>query len=179
METAENASRFPQFPQALLLLPQPNPHNHTDTTGIGEDLDKAVQSSPAWRAKENLLRSVPGVGPVLARTLLGGLPELGSLDRKEIAALAGVAPLARDSGRSRGRRIVWGGRAPVRAVLYMSTLAATRHNPVLAAHYQRLLAAGKPKKLALTACMRKLLVILNAMARTGTPWRPELALPRA
>jgi transposase len=146
---------------------------------IDQDLDRAVQSTPAWRAKETIYRSVPGVGPTMARTLLAELPELGSLNRKQIAALAGVAPLSRDSGRSRGRRIVWGGRAVVRGVLYMSTLAATRHNPALAAHYRRLIEAGKPKKLALTACMRKLLVILNAMARTGTPWRAELAAPRA
>ncbi len=135
---------------------------------------RALAASPVWRAQEDLLRSVPGVGPVLATTLLAHLPELGTLDRKAIAALVGVAPLARDSGTQRGRRTIWGGRAPVRAVLYMSTLVAVRHNAVLRTHYQRLLAAGKPKKVALVACMRKLLVILNAMLRDATPWQPSL-----
>jgi len=137
---------------------------------VDKDLDQTIQQSPVWRAKENLLRSVPGVGPVVSRTLMANLPELGVLDRKKIAALVGVAPLARDSGTMRGRRMVWGGRAPVRAVLYMGTLVATKHNPVIRDFYARLVAAGKPKKVALTACMRKLLTILNAMARTNTRW---------
>jgi transposase len=111
------------------------------------------------------------VGPIVSRTLLGELPELGRLSRKQIAALVGVAPLARDSGTFQGRRLVWGGRAPVRAVLYMGALVATRWNPVIRAFYQRLRAAAKPKKVALVACMRKLLTILNAMARSGTAWR--------
>ena len=115
------------------------------------------------------------MGPVLSSTLIAQLPELGALSRKEIAALVGVAPLARDSGTLRGRRVVWGGRAPVRASLYMSALVASRRNPVIRAFYLRLLAAGKPRKVALTACMRKLLTILNAMARTQTPWNPALA----
>lgn len=135
------------------------------------DLDGAVRQSPLWRAKDQLLRSVPGVGRVLALSVLTQLPELGTLNRKQIAALAGVAPLARDSGALRGRRTIWGGRAPLRAVLYMATLTATRHNPVIAAFYQRLLAAGKLKKVALVACMRKLLTILNAMLTTQTAWR--------
>lgn len=135
------------------------------------DLDDAVRRSPVWRAKENLLRSVPGVGPVVSRTLLASLPELGTLTRKQIAALAGVAPLARDSGTLRGKRLVWGGRAPVRAALFMSALVAARRNPVIRAFYERLLQAGKPKKLALTACMRKLLTILNAIVRTNRAWR--------
>lgn len=137
---------------------------------VDEDLGTLVRESPVWRERDDLLRSAPGVGPVLSVTMLAALPELGTLDRKAIAALVGVAPLNRDSGMMRGRRMVYGGRAPVRAVLYMSTLAATRYNPVIRAFYRRLLAAGKPKKVALTACMRKLLIILNAMVRQGTPW---------
>ena len=136
-------------------------------SGLGDTL----KQSPLWREKEDPLRGVPGVGPVLSLTLLAELPELGTLNRRQIAALVGVAPLNRDSGTLRGKRTVWGGRAPVRAALYMGTLVATRYNPVIRAFYQRLLAAGKPKKLALTACMRKLLTILNAMLKHGTPWR--------
>ena len=130
-----------------------------------------IHQSPVWCAKQDLLRSVPGVGPIVSRTLLGELPELGRLNRRRIAALAGVAPFNRDSGTLRGRRIVWGGRAPVRAALYMSALVATRRNPVIRAFYLRLVAAGKPQKVALIACMRKLLTILNVMMRTNTPWR--------
>jgi transposase len=139
------------------------------------DLDQLlraqVQESSLWREQEDLLRSVPGIGPTTACTLLAELPELGRLDRKAIAALVGVAPLNCESGTLRGKRIVWGGRAQVRTALYMATLVATRHNPVIRAFYQRLCAAGKPKKLALVACMHKLLTILNAMVRHGTPWR--------
>jgi len=138
---------------------------------IDRDLADAIGRTPVWREKDELLRSVQGVGPVLSTTLLAGLPELGALGRKQIAALVGVAPLNRDSGRYRGKRMVWGGRARVREALYMGTLVATRFNPVIRAFYQRLLAAGKPKKVALTACMRKLLTILNAMARHNTPWQ--------
>jgi len=138
---------------------------------VDRDLDDTIARSPVWRAKDDLLRSVPGVGPVVSRTLLADVPELGHLNRKQIAALVGVAPLARDSGTLRGKRIVWGGRAPVRAVLYMGALVATRRNPVIRAFYRRLLAAGKPKKVALIACMRKLLTILNAMMRTSTTWQ--------
>jgi transposase len=143
---------------------------------VDQDLGQRIKQSPVWRTQDNLLQSVPGVGPVLSRTLLGELPELGRLTRKEIAALVGVAPLARDSGTLRGKRVVWGGRAPVRAVLYMGALVAMRWNPVIRRFYQRLRAAGKPAKVALTACMRKLLVILNAMMRTGTRWREHPAL---
>ena len=143
---------------------------------VDRDLDDTIQKSPAWRAKENLLRTVPGIGPVVSRTLLADLPELGRLNRKQIAALVGVAPLARDSGTLRGKRVVWGGRAPVRAVLYMGALVATRRNPALRAFYRRLLGAGKPKKVALIACMRKLLTILNAMMRTNTTWQ-EITQP--
>jgi transposase len=135
-----------------------------------DQLRRLITSSPLWKAKDQLLRSTPGVGPVLASTLLANLPELGELERKAIAALVGVAPLSRDSGRWRGQRQIWGGRAPVRAALYMAALVGTRFNPVLRAFYQRLLAAGKPKKLALTACMRKLLTMLNAMVRDHRPW---------
>ena len=132
---------------------------------------QSIAESPVWRAKENLLRSVPGVGPVVSRTLLAELPELGCLNRTQIAALVGVAPLARDSGTHRGKRLVWGGRAPVRAVLYMGALVASRRNPVIRGFYWRLVGAGKPKKLALVACMRKLLLILNAMLKNQSPWK--------
>ena len=139
---------------------------HTNT-----DLTAAIQQSPVWREKDELLRTVPGVGPVLTSTLLANLPELGTLTNKQIAALVGVAPLSRDSGTLRGRRTVWGGRAQVRAVLYMSAIVAARFNPVIRTFYRRLCAMGKAKKVALTACMRKLLTILNAMLKHRTPWR--------
>ena len=142
------------------------------------DLEEAINESPTWRHNEELLRSVPGVGPVLARTLLAELPELGSLPPKQLAALVGVAPLNRDSGAFRGRRAVWGGRATVRAALYMGALVATRHNPQIKEFYERLLSAGKPRKVALVACMRKLLIILNAMLKNRTPWRfPQTLAP--
>lgn len=139
-----------------------------------EDLDRELQdflrASPLWREREQLLRSVPGVGPNLASVLLARLPELGALSRRQIAALAGVAPFNRDSGTLRGKRTVWGGRAAVRAALYMGALVATRCNPVIRTFYLRLCAAGKPKKVGLTACMRKLLTILNAMVRAQRYW---------
>jgi transposase len=143
-----------------------------DTNG---ELQTLIRSSAVWREHEDLLRTVPGVGPVLATTLLADLPELGRLNRKQIAALVGVAPFNRDSGQYRGQRRTWGGRAPVRATLYMATVASVRCNPVLRTFYERLCAAGKPKKLALIACMRKLLTILNAMMRRRVPWTPALA----
>jgi len=143
---------------------------------VDHDLEQTIQASPLWRAKDDLLRTVPGVGRVTSRTLVGELPELGRLTHKQVAALVGVAPRARDSGTLRGKRMVWGGRAPVRAVLYMSALVATRYNPVIRAFYQRLRAAGKPAKVALVACMRKLLTILNAMVRTNTIWRAPLGV---
>jgi len=136
------------------------------------DLDTTVRASAIWRATEDLLRSVPGIGPITAYTLIADLPELGRLDRRKIAALVGVAPINRDSGTLRGRRMIAGGRASVRHVLYMATLTAIRHNPVIAAFYRRLVSAGRPGKLALTAAMRKLLVILNAILRDPRPWRP-------
>ena len=148
-----------------------------DLAKLDAEMGETVRQSPLWREKDQLLRSVPGVGPVLSLTLLAELPELGSLNRRQIAALVGVAPLNRDSGSQRGRRRIWGGRARLRAVLYMGALAASRHNPVIALFHDRLCAAGKPKKLALTACMRKLLTILNAMVKHQTPWNH--ADPRA
>jgi transposase len=141
-----------------------------------DDLHSAVKASPLWRVKDDLLQSVPGVGRVVSLTLLAELPELGRVSHKEIAALVGVAPLNRDSGTLRGKRLVYGGRAPVRAALYMAALVASKCNPVIRVFYQRLRAAGKPAKVALTACMRKLLTILNAIARSGTPWQPERML---
>jgi len=147
-----------------------------ELSGTDRDLEEAIEESPTWRENEELLRGVPGVGPVLARTLLAELPELGSLPPKQLAALVGVAPLNRDSGAFRGRRAVWGGRATVRAPLYMGALVATRHNPQIKEFYERLLGAGKPRKVALVACMRKLLIILNAMLKNRTPWRSPQSL---
>ncbi len=134
------------------------------------DLDRMLRNSPLWREQEDLLRSVPGVGPVLCATLLAGLPELGRLNRREFAALVGVAPLNHDSGTLRGRRTVWGGRANLRAALYMGTLVGVRYNPVLRLLYRRLLERGKAKKVALVACMRKLITILNAILKYRTRW---------
>ena len=142
---------------------------------LDRELARLIQANPVWRARDELLRSVPGVGNVTARLLVANLPELGRLNRKQIAALVGVAPHNRDSGSYRGKRSVWGGRAPVRAGLYMATLVATRHNAVIRAFYARLCAAGKPKKVALTACMRKLLTILNSTLHTQSPWKPATA----
>ena len=135
-----------------------------------DGLRRAVEDSPAWQAKRDLLGEVKGIGEVTVLTLIGALPELGRLDRKQIAALVGVAPFNRDSGTLRGKRTVWGGRAVVRQVLYMATLAAVRHNPVLKAFYVRLRGNGKVAKVALVACMRKLLTILNAMMRDRKPF---------
>lgn len=144
-------------------------------SALDDDLQEAIAASPLWLEKQALLMSVPGVGPTVSATLLADLPELGRLSRRQIAALVGVAPLNRDSGRYRGQRTIWGGRARVRAPLYMAVLVAMRWNPVLRVFYRRLLAAGKKKKVALTACMRKLLVILNAMLRTHTAWQQKPA----
>jgi len=139
-------------------------------------LSSTIQDSPLWRAKDDLLQSAKGVGPVVSITLMAELPELGTMEHQQIAGLVGLAPLNRDSGLLRGKRRIWGGRARVRAALYMATLVATRHNPVIKAFYQRLLAAGKVKKVALTACMHKLLTILNAMVKHNRPWNPQLNL---
>jgi len=146
---------------------------------LDDDLGKTIREHAQWQDRDRVLQSTPGIGPMSSCTLLANLPELGRLNRKEIAALVGVAPLNRDSGTLRGRRTIWGGRSHVRSALYMATLVGVRCNPVLRTFYERLLAAGKPKKVALTASMRKLLTILNAMARTNTPWQrpaPTLAL---
>ncbi len=143
------------------------------TAAIG----RLITATPALQVQAERLQSVPGGGPVVAATLVAELPELGPLSRRQIAALAGVAPLARDSGRQRGRRHVWGGRASVRRVLYMAALVASQCHPLIQAFYQRLLAAGKPKKLALVACMRKLLVILNALVKHATTWNAHQPTP--
>ncbi len=138
---------------------------------VDAELDETIRQSPVWREQDDLLQSVPGIGRVMSRTLLADLPELGTLTHRQIAALVGVAPLNRDSGTMRGARRIWGGRASVRAVLYMTTFAATQWNPVIRSFYERLRAAGKAHKVALVACMRKLLIILNAMMKHRTPWR--------
>ena len=138
---------------------------------INDDIDDLIKQSPIWRQKEKILTSVLGVGPVVTTTLLCGLPELGSLSARKLSALVGVAPFNRDSGHSRGRRSCWGGRAHVRAALYMAALTASRCNPVIREFYQRLRLAGKPAKVALVACMRKLLIILNAMVKNNTCWQ--------
>ena len=146
-----------------------------------KDLDGGLQQtlrrSPVWREKDDLLRSVPGVGEQLSLTLLAYVPELGTLDRRQIAALVGVAPFSRDSGTLRGKRTIWGGRARVRAALYMGALVATRYNPVIKVFYRRLLSAGKAKKVALVACMRKLLTILNSMVKSGQHWDSQPTIP--
>lgn len=142
---------------------------------LDKDMETAIQDSPVWKAEDDLLRSTKGVGPVVSATLLANLPELGSLNHKQVAALVGVAPFNRDSGKLRGKRTIWGGRAPVRAALYMATLSATRSNPAIKVFYQRLLKAGKLKKVALVACMHKLLIILNSMVKHNTYWEPDFA----
>lgn len=140
---------------------------------VDDDLDQAIRNSPGWHAKDELYQSIPGVGPMLSRTVILSLPELGLLNRKQIAALVGVAPFNRDSGKRRGARSIWGGRKQVRRVLYMAALVASRHNPVIREFYQRLRDAGKSGKLALSACMRKLLTMLNAIAKSSRKWQYE------
>ena len=174
MRTAESnrlSSALPPAVQADIVAPLAWLAQRLAT--LDDDLDTALQASPVWREREPLYRSVPGIGPVCARTLLLDLPELGTLSRQRLAALAGVAPFNCDSGTLRGHRAIWGGRAPLRATLYMAALVGVRHNPVLKVCYERLRAAGKAKKVALVACMRKLLTILNAMAKHQTPWQPR------
>jgi transposase len=139
------------------------------------EVQTLIHQTPAWRERDDLLQSVPGLGQVTAASLLALLPELGQLSHKQLAALVGVAPFNADSGKHKGKRIIWGGRADVRAVLYMATLSATRFNPLIRTFYQRLVAAGKPKKVALTACMRKLLTFLNAIVRDARPWQPSFS----
>jgi transposase len=148
---------------------------HEELARLDADLDDLIQQSPVWRAREELLQRVPGIGPVMSRTVLAELPELGLLNRKQLAALVGVAPFNRDSGQLRGHRTIWGGRASVRRVRYRAALVATRWNPVIRVFYQRLRAAGKAPKVALVAAMRKLLTMLNAMVHAGTPWQPVVA----
>lgn len=140
---------------------------------VDDDIDTTIRNSPVWREREDLLSSVKGVGPTTARTMLTHLPELGSLNRREIAALVGLAPFNHDSGKRRGERKIRGGRTEVRSVLYMATVTAARHNPQIRAFYERLLTVGKKPKVALIACARKLLTILNAMMRTNRPWSPD------
>jgi transposase len=151
-------------------------HLQQELAAIEADLDATIRGSPIWREREDLLKSVPGIGDVTARSLLAELPELGALGRKPIAALAGLAPFNRDSGRWRGRRMIGGGRAGLRSALYMAALVASRRNPLIAAFYRRLRAAGKPAKLALTAAARKLLTMLNAMLRDNRRWDPGHAV---
>jgi transposase len=156
----------------------PRVHKHIawleqELAELDDEIGRELRQSPVWREQEDLLRSVPGVGSVTAQTLIAELPELGRLNRKQIAALVGVAPFNHDSGRWRGPRRVWGGRAQVRAVLYMAALSASRYNPVIRTFYIRLIRAGKKPKVALTACMRKLLTILNAILRSATPWQAQ------
>jgi transposase len=146
-----------------------------DLKEIDKEIDQFIQSNPSWHSQDQLHKSVQGVGPVLSRTLLANLPELGKLNSKQISALVGVAPFCRDSGILRGRRTVWGGRAQVRSALYMGALVAARYNPVIRAFYLRLVASGKPKKVALTACMHKLIIILNAIVRDQTAWQENVA----
>lgn len=142
---------------------------------VDDDLRRTVEDSPVWRARDNLLRSVPGIAQAVSTTLLAYVPELGRLSRRELAALVGIAPYNDDSGTHRGRRRIAGGRAPARAALYMATLVGTRYNPVIRAYYAHLLAAGKLKKVALVACMRKLLTIINAMIKHQQPWKAATA----
>lgn len=142
---------------------------------LEEEMARQVAATPEWQEQDALLQSIIGIGPVVSLTLLAGLPELGRIRKKEIAALSGLAPLARDSGTLRGKRTIWGGRAAIRQALYMATVSATVHNPVLRTFYERLCAAGKPKKVAITACMRKLICIANALLRTKTRWDPTFA----
>lgn len=146
-----------------------------ELSALERDIDDAVRGSPAWREKENLLASVPGIGPTIARTLIAELPELGTLDRRQIAALVGLAPFTRQSGKWKGKSFIGGGRAAVRAALFMGAMVAARHNPDLKAFRNRLVAAGKPKLVALVATARKLLTLLNAILRDQQPWRPKTA----
>ena len=172
--TAEKNRRATTYSTLRERLQQHIDWLEAEIKALNEEIEQYIQESPVWREKAALVRSVPGVGPVTASTLLAELPELGTRNRQQIAALVGVAPLNKDSGKMRGKRRVFGGRATVRRVLYMATLVATKSNPVIRSFYERLLARGKEKKVALTACMRKLLVILNSMVRNQKTWRPYL-----
>ncbi len=173
MITAERNRRPKATPYVRQQIEQHIVWLQSQLDDLGKDLDQFIKSSPTWRAKDDLLQSVPGIGDVSSSVLLVELPELGQLNRKEIACLVGVAPHNRDSGTFRGKRSVWGGRANVRSALYMATLVACRFNPVIRAFYGRMCEAGKPKKVALVASMRKLLTILNVIVRDQSPWDPS------
>ncbi len=176
MRTAEQLRRRSALPVVRESIDEVIAFLNGQLKDVEDDLGCRLRESPLWSGQEKLLKSVPGVGPVTIFNLLADLPELGTLDRRAVAALVGVAPLSRDSGKFRGARSCWGGRAKVRSALYMSTLVAVQRNPVLKEFYERLLKAGKPRKVALTACMRKLLTILNAMFRHGVKWEAGHAL---
>jgi transposase len=171
MRTAEKNRRAHASPRVRASVDTILAALDAELRQLDQDLDGLLQNSPIWRTKDNLLQSVPGVGPTTSRVLLAELPELGTLSGRKLASLVGVAPLNRDSGMLRGRRTIWGGRSTVRTALFMATIAAVRHNPVIATTYARLRRAGKPAKVALVACMRKLLLTLNAILRTSTPWQ--------
>jgi transposase len=178
MLTAEKNRRRATRSEAVRQRVQDHIHwLEQELADLDDDLERTLRESPLWREKDNLLRSVPGIGRVVSITLLAGLPELGPLSRHQIAALVGVAPVNRDSGRFRGKRTVWGGRARVRAALYMAALTASRYNPIIKAFYHRLCSAGKARKVALTACMRKLLIILNSMVKHQQTWTPDVQHP--
>ncbi len=178
MRTAEGNRRSGLAPRLRPALDAHVVWLSQQIAALDAEVDQTLRQSPVWREKETLLRSIPGIGPIVARTLFGELPEQGTLNRQEVAALVGVAPLNQDSGRHQGKRRTWGGRAAVRAALYMAAVTATRHNPVIRALYRRLHdQAGKPAKVALVACMRKLLTIANAILREGLPWSAKAALP--
>ena len=171
LEAERNRARRAEEPAVLASIEAHLSWLKTALAELEDQIDQRLARHPVWQERAALLATVPGVGKVTVATLVGLLPELGQLDRRAVAALVGVAPFARDSGLMKGRRTIWGGRAQVRQVLYMAALVAVRYNPALRAFYRRLVAAGKAKKLALTAAMRKLLVILNAMLRDRQPWR--------
>jgi transposase len=176
MQTAERNRRATLAPRL-----RPGLKAHLDwlaeqIAALDQEVQETVADDPATQAKASVLRSIPSIGPVVAATLVGLLPELGTLDRRQIAALVGVAPLNRDSGQRHGGRQIWGGRGAVRAMLYMATVSGIVHNPLLKPLYERLCARGKPTKVAMVACMRKLLTIANAMVRDGTVWSPQLAV---
>lgn len=175
MRVAESLRRSTAPAAALPRLKEHIAYLQACIDELDKMLQQQIEASPMWRAKDQLLQSAKGIGPVLSATLLGLVPELGRIDRKEIAALIGVAPFNRDSGAFQGKRSCWGGRGDVRAVLCMATLAAIRSNPPISALYARLIAAGKLHKVAITACMRKLLVVANALITSQTPWTPDFA----
>ena len=168
---ARASAKVSQYIQASIA------HLNGQVRQVEKDIQELLRNCPEWRERANLLSSVPGVGPVLCATVIARLPELGELNRKEIAALAGLAPFNRESGTLRGKRTVWGGRRQLRSVLYMAALSAIRVNPMIRVFYQRLVEAGKPKKVAITACMRKLLTLLNSMAKYDRPWHHPISIP--